>query len=65
MRRVGWSAGVVMLIIGGAIGAVTVAVWFGVITHPDPGNLTKNVAFFTAGWAVWMLVGLVLVRRCR
>ena len=65
MKRVGWSVGVVMLIIGGAVGAVTVAVWFSVITHPDPGNLKKNVALFTAGWAVWMLIGLVLFRRCR
>ena len=65
MKRVGGSVGVVMLFIGGAVGAVTAAVWHGVITHPDPGNLTKNVALFTAGWAVWMLVGLVLFKRCR
>ena len=65
MKRVGWSIGVVMLVLGSAIGAVTAAVWVGAITHPDPGNLTKNLAFVTAGWAAWMLIGLLLFRRCR
>lgn len=65
VKRLGWSVGVVMLLIGGAVGVVTAGVWVGVITHPDPGNLTRNVAFFTAGWAVWMLIGLMLIRRCR
>ena len=65
LRRFGWSIGVVMLILGTTVGVIVAAMWVSVIQHPDPGNLTKSMAFATAGWVAWMLVGVVLFRRCR
>ena len=65
LRRFGWSIGVVMLIFGATVGVILTAMWVSVIQHPDPGNLTRNMAVVTVGWVVWMLVGVALFRRCR
>ena len=55
----------VMLILGGSIGVVIGAVWIGVVTHPDPGNLVQNMLLVTAIWAIWMSVGVWLFRMGR